>query len=135
MPPGTVAHEQIVSTDTLNEAEMWIVKSATGAVQGGAVGRDGDRVGLSPDLTLRSNREVRCMFTRITVRPEQMGGVPCIRGLRIPVSAVVGMAAEGMSEREILDAYPDLEPDDIHEALRFAAAAVRERQLPLVTVD
>ena len=75
------------------------------------------------------------MFTRITVRPEQMGGVPCIRGLRIPVSAVVGMAAEGMSEREILDAYPDLEPDDIHEALRFAAAAVRERQLPLVTVD
>ena len=75
------------------------------------------------------------MFTRITVRSQQMGGVPCIRGLRIPVSAVVGMVADGMSEREILDAYPDLEAEDIQEALRFAAEAVRERQLPLVAVD
>lgn len=70
-------------------------------------------------------------FTRITVNPDQMDGVPCIRGLRIPVATVVGMVAEGMSAREILDAYPDLEPDDVQEALRYAAAAVRERELPL----
>ncbi len=70
-------------------------------------------------------------FTRITVKPDQMGGVPCIRGLRIPVATVVGMIADGMPEGEILAAYPDLERDDIHEALHFAADAVRERELPL----
>ena len=69
-------------------------------------------------------------FTRITVNPQQMGGVPCIRGLRIPVATIVSLIAEGQSEREILDAYPDLTSDDIHEALRFAAEAVRERVLP-----
>lgn len=70
-------------------------------------------------------------FTRITVDPNQMGGMPCIRGLRIPVATVVGVVAEGMTEQEILDAYPDLEREDIREALRFAAEAVRERELPL----
>jgi uncharacterized protein (DUF433 family) len=72
-------------------------------------------------------------FDRITVRAEQMGGVPCIRGLRIPVATVVGMVAEGMSEQEILAAYPDLELEDIRAALRYAAEAVRERELPLAT--
>lgn len=71
-------------------------------------------------------------FSRITVNPKQMGGVLCIRGLRIPVSTVVGMVAEGMTDAEILRAFPDLEPDDIREALRYAAEAVRERALPLV---
>jgi uncharacterized protein (DUF433 family) len=70
-------------------------------------------------------------FTRITVRPEQMGGVPCIRGLRIPVATVIRMVANRISEKEILDAYPDLEQEDIKEAMLFAAEAVRERQLPL----
>jgi uncharacterized protein (DUF433 family) len=70
-------------------------------------------------------------FTRITVRTDQMDGAPCIRGLRIPVAAVVGMVAEGMSSDEILGAYPDLEPADVQEALRYAAEAVRERELPL----
>jgi uncharacterized protein (DUF433 family) len=70
-------------------------------------------------------------FTRITVRSDQMDGVPCIRGLRIPVATVVGMVAEGMSGDEILVAYPDLEPADVQEALRYAAEAVRERELPL----
>ena len=72
-------------------------------------------------------------FTRITVNPKQMGGVPCLRGLRIPVATVVGMVAEGMTEAEILKAYPDLEREDIYEALRYAAEAVRERELPLAT--
>ena len=71
-------------------------------------------------------------FTRITVNPNQMGGVPCIRGLRIPVATVVGMIADGMTEEEILRNFPDLEPEDIREALRYAAEAVRERELPLV---
>ena len=70
-------------------------------------------------------------FPRITVRTDQMGGVPCIRGLRIPVATVIGMVADGMTQGEILKAYPDLEPDDIREALRYAAEAVRERELPL----
>ena len=71
-------------------------------------------------------------FTRITIRPDQMGGVPCIRGLRIPVATVVGMLADGMSETEIVDAYPDLEFEDVREAMRYAAEAVRERELALV---
>ena len=71
-------------------------------------------------------------FARITVDPSQMDGVPCLRGLRIPVATVVGMIADGIAEAEILRAYPDLEPDDIREALRYAAEAVRERELPLV---
>ena len=69
-------------------------------------------------------------FTRITVDPLQMGGVPCVRGLRIPVATIVGMIAEGMTVEEILDAYPDLESEDVREALQFAAEAVRERELP-----
>jgi uncharacterized protein (DUF433 family) len=70
-------------------------------------------------------------FTRITVDPRQMDGMPCLRGLRIPVATVVGMIADGMTEAEILAAYPDLEAADIHEALHYAADAVRERAMPL----
>ncbi len=70
-------------------------------------------------------------YKRITVSPRQMGGVPCIRRLRIPVATVVEMVAEGMTEKKILKACPDLEAEDIHEALRYAAEAVRERGLPL----
>lgn len=70
-------------------------------------------------------------FTRITTNPAQMGGVPCIRGLRIPVATIVSMIADGLTEAEILAAYPDLEEADIREALRFAADAVRERELPI----
>lgn len=70
-------------------------------------------------------------FTRITVRSDQMDGVPCIRELRIPVATVVGMIADGMTHQEIRQDYPDLEPEDITEALRYAAEAVRERELPL----
>jgi uncharacterized protein (DUF433 family) len=71
-------------------------------------------------------------FTRITVDPKQMGGVPCVRRLRIPVASIVDMVADGMTVEEILRAYPDLEQEDIREALRYAAEAVRERELPLL---
>lgn len=77
-------------------------------------------------------RENAVKFARITVNPKQMGGVPCIRGLRIPVATVVGMVADGMTEKEILAAFPDLEREDIREALRYAAEAIREREPPFV---
>ena len=71
-------------------------------------------------------------FDRITVNPVQMGGVPCVRDLRIPVATVVGLVAQGTTEARIVAEYPDLEVEDIREALAFAAAAVDERQLPLL---
>ena len=71
-------------------------------------------------------------FSRITVDPNRMGGVPCIRDFRIPVATVIDMVADGMATEEILRAFPDLDEADVREALRFAAEAVRERELPLL---
>ena len=70
-------------------------------------------------------------FERITIDHEKMGGLPCLRDLRIPVSTVLGQLAAGRSVGEILEDFPDLEPDDILAALEYAAAAVQERELPL----
>lgn len=78
-------------------------------------------------------REARTMrFERITVKPGQMGGQPCIRGLRIPVATVVAMVADGMSTNEVVAALPELEPADVAEALHYAAAALQERLVPLL---
>jgi uncharacterized protein (DUF433 family) len=71
-------------------------------------------------------------FERITVNPRQMGGLPCIRGLRIPVTTVLGQLAAGRTHREILEDFSELEEADIYAALEFAAEAVQERELPLV---
>ena len=71
------------------------------------------------------------MFERITVESDKMGGRPCIRGLRIPVATVVAMVADEMTVDEILADLPDLEADDVAESLRYAAEAVREREIPL----
>jgi uncharacterized protein (DUF433 family) len=70
-------------------------------------------------------------FERIATDPDVMGGMPTIRGLRIPVATVVAMVADGMTPAEVVDDLPDLTIDDVAEALRYAAEAVRERQLPL----
>jgi uncharacterized protein (DUF433 family) len=70
-------------------------------------------------------------FDRISIDHQVMGGVPCISGTRIPVAAVVSLVAEGSTEQAIVDAYPQLTVDDVREALRYAAEAVRERELPL----
>lgn len=70
-------------------------------------------------------------FERITVDPAQMGGVPCVRGLRIPVATVLRSLAGGLTEAEILAEYPDLQKEDIRECLLFAATAAMERELPL----
>jgi uncharacterized protein (DUF433 family) len=71
------------------------------------------------------------MYERITVDPNRMGGEPCIRDLRIPVATIITMIAQGLTEQKILEYYPDLEKEDITEALNFAAESVREREIPL----
>jgi uncharacterized protein (DUF433 family) len=70
-------------------------------------------------------------LNRITVNPELMGGVPCVRGLRVPVATVLRMLAGGMTEAEILADYPDLEVEDIRACLRFAAISAMEREIPI----
>ena len=62
-----------------------------------------------------------------------MAGVPTIRGMRIPVATVVLMVADRISTEDICRELPDLEPEDVAEALRYAAAAVRDRDLPLLS--
>ena len=70
-------------------------------------------------------------FERVTVEPDKMGGVPCIRGLRIRVATVVVMVAGGMSVDEILADHPDLDAEEVREALQYAAESVLNRELPL----
>jgi len=70
------------------------------------------------------------MFDRITFDPQIMGGRACIRGLRLTVSMVVNLVANGMTTEEILKEYTDLEPEDIRQALQYAASFVREEVLP-----
>lgn len=79
-----------------------------------------------------SGAEVVVAFERITIDPEQMGGLPCIRGIRIPVTTILGQLAAGQGLADLLADFPDLEEADISAALEFAAAAVQERELPLV---
>ena len=66
------------------------------------------------------------MFDRITFNPSVMGGRACIRGMRITVALVVNLVANGMSAGEIIREYPDLEPEDIREALAYASALASE---------
>jgi uncharacterized protein (DUF433 family) len=70
------------------------------------------------------------MFDRITFDPKMMGGRACIRGMRMTVSMVVNLVANGMTIPEILGEYPDLEPDDIRQALQYAASLAREEVHP-----
>ena len=67
-------------------------------------------------------------FSRITINPEQMGGVPCIRGLRIPVATVVGLFAEVQSIERILADYPDLTHEDVLEAVRYDSQTPPDRR-------
>jgi len=70
-------------------------------------------------------------YARITIDQDVMGGIPTIRGLRIPVATVITMVADGMTPSQVVEDLPDLTLDDVAEALRYAAEAVRERELPL----
>ena len=72
-------------------------------------------------------------YDRITFDPDILDGRACIRGMRVTVSLIVNLVATGMSTQEIVEAYPDLEPDDIRQALQYAAlladrsVSIRER--------
>jgi uncharacterized protein (DUF433 family) len=70
-------------------------------------------------------------FSRITMDPSVMGGKACVRGLRVTVGTVVGLMAAGRTRSEILAAYPYLEPEDIDQALAYAAWRVEERDVDL----
>lgn len=72
-------------------------------------------------------------FERIKIDPKKMGGVPIIRDLRMPVATVVTMVADGRTTEQILEDFPELEAEDIKQALQFAAATLNERQVPLLT--
>lgn len=68
---------------------------------------------------------------RITVDPAVMAGVPCLRGLRIPVATIVNMVAGGLTAEQIAEEFPPLEIADVAAALRFAADAVADREIAL----
>ena len=72
-------------------------------------------------------------LSRITMNPEVMGGKPCIRGMRVTVGTVLQLMAAGRTEREILDAYPYLESEDLSTALAYAAWRAEEIEVPLVS--
>jgi uncharacterized protein (DUF433 family) len=74
------------------------------------------------------------MFDRITFDPKVMGGRACIRGYRITVSLVVNLVANGMAIEEILAEYPDLEAEDVRQALRYVAALAAEEVSPMADV-
>jgi len=76
-------------------------------------------------MTCRGTRE-KSMFDRITFDPQITGGRACIRGMRIPVSVIVGQIAHGATFEEILQGYPDLEKEDIQQAVEYAAWLTQE---------
>ncbi|WP_448593547.1 DUF433 domain-containing protein [Thermoflexus hugenholtzii] len=73
-------------------------------------------------------------FRRITMDPNKCMGKPCIRGLRIPVSSILNYLSSGMTIEEILQEWPELEREDIYEALAFAAFMLEEQVIPLEEV-
>jgi uncharacterized protein (DUF433 family) len=75
------------------------------------------------------NEDVK--FDRITIDPNVMGGQPCIRGLRIPVALIVRLVANGKTFKEIVEDYPELEEDDVKQALEYAAWVTTEKIIPV----
>jgi uncharacterized protein (DUF433 family) len=114
---STVArhHRRVLTTETkwLGRAHLLVV------------GQPGfDDAAPSGNAHLADGRRLNSVeYERITINPAQMRGVPCIRGLRIPVATVIGQLAAGRSAAEVLAEFPDLESEDITAALEYAAAA------------
>jgi len=73
-------------------------------------------------------------FTRITIDPQILHGQPCIRGMRFPVHQILDLLAAGQTSAQILQAYPYLEPEDLTEAIEYAAWVTREETVPLPPV-
>lgn len=88
----------------------------------------------STTVKKQAGKVVKEMFQRITFDPQIMGGRACIRGMRIPVSLIVGQIAHGATFDEILEGYPDLEKEDIQAALEYAAWLTREEVYPVEAV-
>ncbi|MFQ5545290.1 MAG: DUF433 domain-containing protein [Acidiferrobacterales bacterium] len=80
-------------------------------------------------------QEGRRVFDRITFDPKVMGGRACIRGMRVTVAHVVNLVANGMTTEEIVQDHPDLEPEDIRQALQYAASLAREEVHPLSAAE
>jgi uncharacterized protein (DUF433 family) len=95
----------------------WVAMSRAGAVRWAAGGRGAYSEGVA--------------YERITIDPNRMSGLPCIRDTRVTVSAVLGQLAAGLTVPELLADFPYLDRADVLAALEFAAAAVQERELPL----
>ena len=79
-------------------------------------------------------RNIKCYYmslNRITINPEVMSGQPCIRGLRIPVPLILKLLASGKTIPQILKDYPELEEEDIRQALSFASWATSEKTIPV----
>ncbi len=72
------------------------------------------------------------MFDKITIDPEIMGGKPCIRDTRIPVTIILKLLSKKVSYKTILETYPELAEDDIQAALEFAAWSVSESSIPVM---
>jgi len=70
-------------------------------------------------------------FERITFNPQIMGGRACIRGMRVTVSLILNLVADGMTVDEIIEAYPYLEPEDVQETLRYAAWLAEDQVFPV----
>ena len=70
-------------------------------------------------------------FSRITIDPGVCTGKPCIRGLRFPVSRLLGLLASGETKESIVKAYPYLEPEDVDESLRYAAVLAEDETIEL----
>lgn len=86
---------------------------------------------LMTKVIIGKEKVVVMKFERITIDPEICTGKPCIRGLRFPVSRLLGLLASGETREEILKEYPYLEPEDIDEALRYAAFLAEEETLEI----
>lgn len=69
-----------------------------------------------------------------TFDPQVMGGRACIRGLRVTVSLILNLTANGMTPAEIVEAYPYLEPEDVNQALRYAAWLAEEQVIPAESI-
>ena len=92
----------------------------------------GSVIGSPPHDKLRYTQNITMkQLTRITIDPNVMGGKACIRGLRVTVGTVLGLLAANRSRAEILQAYPYLEPEDLDQALSYAAWRLEEREVPL----
>lgn len=87
---------------------------------------------IKNDMSKEFNMEIRhYKFDRITLNPEVCFGKPCIRGMRMPVASVLGYLSSGMTMMDILKSWPELEAEDIYQALAYASWAMEETVLPV----